>query len=285
MYKYLVLLLFFIIQLDAVQKNYNFLFDNIVHSEDNETKETVKKYIYSSYNLKAHKTNYFIPISYRLKEEYIDNTNLPQESTQTEGEFQISYKYEIGTNLLGLNEVYLAGYTQKSFWQMYVESAFFRETNYNPELFVMIPVTIDYKENGIKAIGLGFAHMSNGRGGLEERSWNYLYTNFYFQINSIFIDLNLWHRINLTNDYNPELIDYLGHGQLRFILPYKKHIIETKFRYSSKADTTFELNYSHPVLFRDDLFFYIKIFNGYGESLIDYNQRVQKIGFGFSISR
>jgi len=285
MNKYLMLFFILIVQMNANQTDYDPLFENIAHSDDNETKETLKRYIYSSYNIKAHHTNYFIPVSYRLKKEYIDNTNLPHESIQTEAEFQVSLKYEIGANLFGLHEIYSAAYTQRSFWQLYTPSAFFRETNYNPEIFMRIPITIDFQANGIKAIQLRFAHMSNGRGGAEERSWNYLYTDFYFQIRPVFLDLKFWYRINDSQDYNPELINYLGHGEVRFIFPYKKHMLETKFRYSSEAKLTTEINYSHPVFLRDDLFFYIKGFSGYGESLIDYNQKVKKVGFGFSISR
>jgi len=285
MYKYFLIFLIVFTNVQGEDKDYKLLYDNISHSDDNITKETMRRYIYSDYNIKPYLTNYFIPVSYRLKKEYIDNTNLAHESAQTEAEFQISIKYEIGADLFGLDEVYSAAYTQKSFWQLYVDSAFFRETNYNPEAFVQFPVTVDYKSNGIKAIQLGFAHMSNGRGGEEERSWNYFYTNLYFQISPVFLDLKFWYRVNDTQDYNPKLIDYLGHGQVRFMLPYKNHIIETKFRYSSLAGVTTELNYSHPVFLRDDLFFYVKAFNGFGESLIDYNQRIKKIGIGFSISR
>ena len=283
--KIFLVLIVFIFSLYAKQDNYKKLFTNIDHGDDNVTKETLRRYIYSDYNIKAHHTNYFIPISYRLKKEYIDNTNIPHDSIQTEAEFQVSLKYEIGANLFGLGEVYSAAYTQRSFWQIYVESAFFRETNYNPELFLRVPITIDYKENGIKALELGFAHMSNGRGGTEERSWNYFYTDLYFQIRPIFLDLKFWYRVEDTQDYNPQLIDYLGHGQARILLPYKKNIFEFKVRYSTIAKFTTEINYSHPVFLRNDLFFYIKAFNGYGESLIDYNQRVKKVGFGFSISR
>ena len=266
-------------------EDYEVLYNNIDLSDDNLTKQQIRQHINANYNIKAYNANYFLPISYRLESDYTDNSNLPHESSEIEGEFQLSIQYEIGTNLFGLNEIYTAAYTQKSFWQFYVESAFFRETNYNPEVFVRFPITVDYKQNGIKAIQLGFAHMSNGRGGAEERSWNYIYTDFYFQIKPIFVDLKLWCRVNDTQDYNPELIDYLGHGQLRFMMPYQSHLVEVKFRYSSIASVTTEINYSHPVFLRDDLYFYVKAFDGYGESLIDYNQRIQKIGVGFSISR
>jgi len=276
--------LFLSITLFGLTSDYNKLYENINKNGDAQTQETLKKHIFSSYNLTAYKTNYFLPLSYRLSGDYSDNTNLGHESFQTETEFQLSFKYDISTNLFGLGEVYTAAYTQKSFWQLYTESAYFRETNYNPEVFVRFPVTLFKKNNNFKAFQLGFAHQSNGRGGDEERSWNYLYTSMYFQIKSIFIDFRLWADVG-SLEYNEDLMDYLGYGYFKIIMPYKKHFFKTKFKYCIEGYGSSELNYSYPVPLRDDLFFYLKVFDGYGESLIDYNQRVKKLGIGFSISR
>ena len=58
-----------------------------------------------------------------------------------------------------------------------------------------------------------------------------------------------------------------------------------KLKYNSFDKTTIEANYSYPILGRDDLFLYAKFFDGYGESLIDYNNKITKFGIGISISR
>jgi len=86
-------------------------------------------------------------------------------------------------------------------------------------------------------------------------------------------------------DYNPELIDYMGHGHLRFILPYKKSMTELTLRSNFSAKNMVELSYSYPALWSEDIFLYIKAFSGYGESLIDYDNSINKIGLGFSITR
>ncbi len=261
------------------------LFENITKSEDNQTISTLQQYVKSDYNVHAHEANYFLPLSYRINGTYAhDKPRLPS-PIQYETEFQISLKYDVGSNLFGLNESYTVAYTQRSFWQLYVESAYFRESNYNPEVFVTVPVVTGMKA-GIKAVRIGFAHQSNGQGGDNERSWNYFYSDIYFQIKYIFIDLKLWYAPSAgLEKYNPDLLNYLGHGQIRFILPYKKHFFETSFRYASQGRGAAELNYSYPVYGRDDLFVYLKAFSGYGESLIDYDNKVNKVGLGFSISR
>ncbi len=77
----------------------------------------------------------------------------------------------------------------------------------------------------------------------------------------------------------------MGHGQVRFIFPYKKHIAELLLRSNFSDTYAVKVNYSYPLFGRNDLFVYIKAFSGYGESLIDYNHKIEKVGIGFSTSR
>jgi len=46
-----------------------------------------------------------------------------------------------------------------------------------------------------------------------------------------------------------------------------------------------DVHWSYPLLDSPYTFFYFKFFNGYGESLIDYNNCVTKLSFGLSFSR
>jgi len=50
-----------------------------------------------------------------------------------------------------------------------------------------------------------------------------------------------------------------------------------------KENGALEATYSYPLKDKTDL--YIKLFSGYGESLIDYNRNVTKLAIGFSFSR
>ena len=266
-----------------IDKEHRKLYKSLEHTGDEETQETIKRYSQSLYNIRAYNTNYFLPASYRYEGSYEPTNGHIAKNIETE--FQFSIKYDFSANLLGLDEIYTAAYTQLAFWQLYEESAYFRETNYNPELFVTFPISTYNEHILVKAIRVAFAHESNGRGGSEERSWNYLSASTYLQYRHIFMELKLWHRLPDTTDYNPELIDYMGHGHLRFILPYKKHVAKLLLRSNFDGNSAIEFNYSYPAFGRQDLYFYLKTFNGYGESLIDYDNNVNKIGFGFSISR
>ena len=254
---------------------------------DSESKETLSQIVHSGFNLKAYKENYFMPLSYRYDSEYIDNGTHKAETAETE--FQISIRYDFASNWLGLGEIYSFGYTQHSFWQVYVPSAFFRESNYQPELFVSIPA---YRFVGAKSFLKGFKfaliHQSNGRGGVYERSWNRADLATYFQYKHLVTEVGLWYRFHEKNDYNPDLLDYLGYGQLQFILPYKQHLFRLKLRSNishHKSAVEFSYSYPLPVINNRDIFLYFKTFNGYGESLIDYNHNVNKVAIGLAISR
>ena len=261
------------------KKEHNKIYNTIKKSDNEETQDTVRQYTESLYNIKAHGANYFLPLSYRYNGTYPDTNG--HKALDAETEFQLSIKYDYAANLVGLNEIYSIGYTQLSFWQLYADSAYFRETNYNPEAFITVPTPIvDY----LKAVRVAFAHQSNGRGGVEERSWNYVATSFYFQTAFFFTELKLWHNV-FSLDYNPDLMDYLGYGEIQFILPYKKHILKLKSRNTFSKHRATEVNYSYPLFGSKDLFLYMKAFTGYGESLIDYDNKVHKLGIGFSISR
>lgn len=261
-----------------IKKEYNRLYSSLDKADDKETKETIKQYTNSLYNIKAHGTNYFLPMSYRYDGSYPQTNG--HDALATETEFQVSIRYDYAANLLSLNEVYSIGYTQLSFWQLYVDSAYFRETNYNPEAFVTLPI----KTDSLKAIRIAFAHQSNGRGGVEERSWNFVSVSSYFQTAFFFTHIKLWHNV-FSLEYNHDLMDYLGYGEIELILPYKKHILKLKSRNTFSDKRATEINYSYPLFGSKDLFLYVKAFSGYGESLIDYDNEVHKLGFGFSISR
>jgi len=250
------------------------------------TKETVSEIIHSSFNLKAYKENYLLPFSYRYNSTYVDNGT--HKSKDIETEYQVSIRYDFSANLLGLGEIYSFGYTQRSWWQVYAKSAFFRESNYQPELFVKIPTYRFLKKSVIKGFKISAIHESNGRGEEYERSWNRLSFSTFAQYKNLISEFEVWYRLPDNIDYNPDIEDYLGYGQLKLTIPYNEHLFKVKLRANNNLEKgSVELTFTTPIPARDDndLFFYIKTFNGYGESLIDYDHYVNKISMGVGISR
>jgi phospholipase A1 len=277
---------------DNIEKNTDDLFNTLNNVEDRETRKTLYQYAHSIFNIKAHYANYLLPISLRLNGDYDDPTK-HRDTSKAEVEFQISVKYDFMPNLLGLGELYSVAYTQHSFWQYFVGDAYFRSSDYNPEIYITVPLNTEY----MKAIRVAFAHTSNGLGLPQERAWNYITLSSYFQFRSIFTELQLWTRLPDNYDYNPDLIDTMGHGHIKFMIPYKKHLLTTLLRNNFKGKGAVDIGYSYP-LFSESLFLYVKGFAGYGESMSSYggnpentgmtslrDDNVKKIAIGFSLSR
>ena len=273
--------------------------------EDNDTAETIRKSVTGDFGLKTYHVNYLLPFGYRAGnyESYVPS----DEYKNIEAELQLSFRLDFFQNISGVDVIYSAAYTQLSFWQVYATSAPFRETNYQPELFVTFPI---YAEDmPVKALMGGFAHQSNGQGNITEqdvsdsnlsglpnlqpylrnrsRSWNYLWAQTVMQFGSLFTEVKLWYRLPEDGeDDNPDLIDYLGHGSVKFTLPYGKSMTTLLLRQNFMTGKgAQELTWSYPVASRENVFWYLKVFTGYGESLIDYNNYVTKFSVGFSFSR
>jgi phospholipase A1 len=200
--------------------------------------------------------------------------------------------------------MWTGAYTQISYWQIFLESSPFRETNYMPEVFVTFPFYHALDAIHMKAVSFGYKHASNGQPGEDEnatriredgpfegsrsRSWNRLYARGSFQWDSFFAELTLWHRMKdrIEKDDNPDIVDYYGHGSLELGYIYKKLLARLKLRKNFKSGySSAELDMSYPVPLSDTIFFFIQGFSGYGQSLIDYDHYTNQVGFGLSISR
>lgn len=274
--------------------------------EDNETAETIRKVVVSDFGLRPYRANYLLPFGFRTGGTYESYT--PSDSYgKVEAELQLSFRLDFFPNLLGLNEIYTLTYTQRSFWQVYEPSAPFRETNYNPEAFVTFPVL--FLKVPIKAFSVGFAHQSNGQGNITKRdintsgvsnsqalepylqnrsrSWNYLWGSAIFQFGSVFTEFKAWYRIpDSGEDDNPGLTEYIGNGQVKLILPYGKSMTTLILRQSfTDLKGAQQLSWTYPFSNKENVFWYAKVFTGYGESLIDYNNYLTKFSMGFSFSR
>jgi len=260
-------------------------------------KKEVSKLTDKKFGILPYKTNYLLPLSYSSKK-------YPGYEKNTEIEFQISMLKNLTYNLFGFNEIISVAYTQKSFWQAYSKSAPFRETNYEPEIFITFPTShyIDTQSH-IKAFQFGFNHQSNGQGKYKSRSWNRLIFSTLWQWKNLFLKARLWYRIpeskkseafyngkdpDAKGDDNPDIEKYLGYGDVNFKYLYKENQFGLKIRNNlrtsqNKGSIAFTL--SRPVNNFDTVYWYIKYFNGYDESLIDYNRDISKIGFGISLYR
>lgn len=228
--------------------------------------------------------------NYVLLADYNDSPNTdiwaldhPEQSiNHTEVKFQLSLKALVARGVLG-GDLW-AAYTQQSWWQLYAkESAPFRETNYEPELFVRWDSDLAALNFNLRAFTVGYTHESNGRSGEFSRSWNRITSTAVFDRGNLVLIPRIWWRIPEQKelDDNPDMDDYLGVGDLAVAYKWDKLLFTTTLKSNFQRvenRTSFQLDMTFPL--NDRFKGYIQYYNGYGESLIDYDHHVNRIGVG-----
>lgn len=208
-------------------------------------------------------------------------TNKKITNHTADAKFQISIRQRLLKGVLPFNSFLMLSYTQKSFWNIYEESAPFGDNNYNPGLMLVNPIVRDNKLWGIGTFG--FEHESNGRDSLDSRSWNYFTLSGVYFYNVCFsIQAKIWY--GWIDGENRDLFEYKGYGLLA--LNYKS--LDDKFGASivvnpcKKAiNTQLELTFQPNK--RANQYLFVQWYQGYGESLLDYNQYTSMIRFGICI--
>jgi phospholipase A1 len=215
----------------------------------------------------------------------------PDENVQldnTEVKFQISFKFPVVKNLFHNNGDIYAAYTNRSFWQLYNKnSAPFRETNHQPEVWLRF--YNDWEFLGFRNVinDIGIVHQSNGRSSGLSRSWNRVYARFVFERQNLAFAIQPWYRIreDADSDDNPDIEDYMGNFEVLSAYKLGNHTFSLMFRNNLESDRNrgaAQLDWSFPI--HGHLRGYVQWFNGYGESLIDYNENVNSFGVGIKLT-
>lgn len=211
----------------------------------------------------------------------------------TELKFQLSFKAKLGRieRLFGIDinaDTWIA-YTQTSRWQVYNAelSRPFRETNYEPEIFVQIPFDSDSPEWKGVYWGFGINHQSNGRSLPFSRSWNRLMFQLGIERENYFVLFKPWLRLeeDPADDDNPNIQDFIGRFELSSAYNKGNHNVSLILRHSLRTGDrnrgSFRFSYAYKAL--GHLKIHTQIFSGYGENLLDYNHKQTTFGIGVSL--
>ena len=251
---------------------------NTLIPQYDESKERKIIKFFDAFGIYPYRENYFLFYTY--------DTGKTLGRKRQEAKFQLSFMKPMLYNLFGLNEIYSFAYTQKSFWQIYSYSSPFRETNYEPEIMVLIPFERKY----LKGFKVSLNHQSNGQPKEKSRSWNRIIGEVLYSFGDIRVNFQVWYRIpeKKEDDDNPDILHYLGNGQLEIYIPYKSHLFKFTLRNNLKTSHNrgaFQFDWSFPIGYFKNTYIYFQYFSGYGESLIDYNRPIDKFGIGLMLTR
>ena len=213
-------------------------------------------------------------------------------------QFQLSFKLRLyeprDRASRGIIDNLYLGYTQTSLWDLTADSKPFLDTSYRPALFYYVP-DIGWRVGG-GAVGLaaGYEHESNGQDGAESRSLDSLFIKPYFT----FGDPSRFYwtfapklYLYLDKTENPDIARYRGYGDFRFT--YGKDDdwqLATSLRKGTQSSAySVDMQWTYPLArwFNGVAgYLMLQYFNGWGETLLDYNQRESwRVRAGYAISR
>ncbi|WP_318522347.1 phospholipase A [Photobacterium leiognathi] len=246
---------------------------------------------YSSSNtllLQQYKDNYVLPFYYTHKPNYAEYQSvIPEDGklSKYNVNFQISLKYRLASGVFNHKDKVYVTYTQRSNWQAYASSAFFRDTEYEPSIFWTLAEDANTNAWGYAGTTLGLVHESNGRGGEQERSWNRAFADFTFQHDNYTLSIKPWVRLDFgAKDYNKDITNYMGYGRIsmnwavndkNLVSFTARNVVESGFSRGYERIT-----WSFPIYKR--LRGYMMLESGYGISISDYNHYDNAGGIGFS---
>lgn len=188
------------------------------------------------------------------------------------------------------------GYTQRSLWDIDGDSSPFYDTSYTPSLFFesLAPA----REDGGWFTWLGwqggYQHESNGRDSTDSRSLNTLFV----RPGAALGNLDGWHLIFSPRlrtyfgglDNNPRLKDYRGYTEWSFTFGKNEGPSLTYTGWSGKDFDHFTTQLDLTIPLRMKIvdfgtFLLLQYYNGYGESLLDYDHRSETVRAGISLVR
>ncbi|MEO2268790.1 phospholipase A [Pseudoalteromonas pernae] len=251
-----------------------------------------------------HNRNYILPVTYMKHPNQDPFGSLDKISEETDGEnldnveikYQLSLKVPVFDDFSDPDQAIYFAVTLQSYWQFYNDdiSSPFRETNYEPEVFWINYLDEENVWWGDElAVALGISHQSNGRSQPYSRSWNRIYANFIWEQNGYVFSFKPWYRIpedekedelQAKGDDNPDIYKYMGYFEFSGVRRFDEHEVSFMFRNNLNSDNrgAIQLDWSFPLWGR--LRGYAQYFNGYGESMIDYNADIERFGVGILLT-
>lgn len=203
-------------------------------------------------------------------------------STNSDVKFQISLSIRLTNAVLPWNSFLFLFYTQKTFWNVFQNSMPMHDLNFNPGIGWSKPFFNKGRYAG--KLTMLVEHESNGRDGLDSRSWNRV--SFYGSTiidDWLMVHAKFWIPI-IDGENNRDILKYCGIYKSGVVVttPNKKFSFGLTMVKRSGWNLNFNtiLEASWKVHEKSNLNLFAQYYNGYGESLLDYNQFHSRLRVG-----
>jgi len=247
------------------------------------------------FGLVPHKPNYLLPITYNSSPNNKPFADEEHSLDDEEMKFQLSLKVLAVKGLFDRYSSLSFAYTNQSYFQIYNRSASapFRETNHEPEVMLSYLKPFNIGSVNFKVNTLGLSHQSNGQSTERSRSWNRVYLMMVGEVDETYFIFKPWYRLpeskksdpdDPNGDDNPDIEFYTGHFEFQMLRYLGKDSLGFTFRNNLQSENrgAVQIDWTFPLGKR--LKGYVQFFNGYGESLIDYNDSTTRIGLGLMLT-
>lgn len=200
--------------------------------------------------------------------------------------FQLSLKYRLfdedsaPVRLAGWTRGLHFAYTQTSLWSWAEESSPFDDSSYRPSLFWQYGQRTGAQRTGFVLAGI--EHESNGQAGEQSRGIDIAFVQPGVATTLLGRELVLAPRLYAylrKDDGNRDIHRYRGFGD--FVVRYGNDdswVLQATYRQGTGGHRSTQLDLSIPIreriFARTGAYLYVQLFEGYGESLLDYNRRV-----------
>ncbi len=220
-------------------------------------------------------------------------------SGETNAKFQVSLKFRLfnpDTQTPFLEKLYLA-YSQTSIWALGTSSKPFYDSSYRPSAFFLDDDVSQWPFRNWSRLGFqaGLEHESNGKDAADSRSMNTIFVRPTFTLpfwKDYFVSFAPKLYDYIEKEDNPDIAEYRGHGDYLIKVGKVDGLqLATTLRKGTSKDpysAQFDLSYPLKTATFGNLggYLHLQFFEGYGESLLDYNRHVRpQFRIGLMITR
>lgn len=205
--------------------------------------------------------------------------------TNSDVKFQISIAQKLTRSVLPWHTYIFLMYTQKTFWNVFEKSLPMHDLNFNPGIGWSKPFF--NKDRYVGKLTLLLEHESNGRDSIQSRSWNRISIGGSVLIDPwIMVYGKVWIPI-INGQNNRDILNYCGIYQtgVEIATLDRKFIWDITFvkrkGWNLNFNTIFEFSWRFHK--KSNQYFFLQYYNGYGESLLDYNQFHSRLRAGIVI--